>query len=122
MYKVQVKYSTMKDGKIIIRKQKWSSNTQRHYCSTYKDSDVDVYAVYCEDVDTVFYIKHTDTLEAKTGIEMRINPALGKQGNNQTIRWAKDYKEFPTTWPDQRMVSATKKLTLEKWKPHPVLI
>lgn len=95
MYKVQVKYSTLKDGKITLRKQKWSSNTKRNYVSAYGDGEVDVYAIFCEDVDKVFYVPHKVTASAKTTFEIRIVPAKGKQLNNPNINDGNLFLNFP---------------------------
>jgi len=95
MYKVQVKFSAIKNGRLTLRKQTWSSNTKRNYCSTYADKDVDIYAVYNDVLDTVFYVPHT--LLAKATFELRVLPAKGRQKSNTNINKSEDFIKFPIT-------------------------
>ncbi len=95
LYKIQVKYSKVTRGTVKLRKQKWSSNTQRNYVSVYEDDDVDVYAVYVPDLDKVLYIKHDTIKHIKNSFEIRILEAKGTQQHSLRINHYSKYLEFP---------------------------
>lgn len=90
--KVQVKYCSLKDGKIRLRNQKTSCNTKRTYTSVYTVDEVDVFAVYCPDNDVLLYIKSSEVIGTK---EFTIR--FGPTGNGQTVnvRQYDQYLEFP---------------------------
>lgn len=90
--KVQVKYCSLKDGKIRLRNQKMSCNTKRTYTTTYTVAEVDVFAVYCPDNDTLLYV---DSKEVVNTSEFAIRFDSPKNGQVVNIRQFNEYLEFP---------------------------
>jgi hypothetical protein len=88
-YKVQVKYRENRKGyiEIELRRHKTVGKTVRHRAM--KKDEVDLYAVYCPEMNKVYYLDEK-SITGKQLIRLRIdNPAKLKL--NKTIRYAKDY-------------------------------
>lgn len=92
VYKVQVKYSSQKQGSIVIRNQKWSSNTKRNYVKYYTGIEVDIFAVYCPDNDSVYYVRSSDVI-GKTGMTIRTQEARNNQ--HRAVHWHENFRTFP---------------------------
>lgn len=94
MYKVQIKHARTKNGSIVfgLRKTvfkngKYSNNKR------YDLTEVDIFAIYSEEFDECFYIKHKEIVNIKTEVFLRVLEP--KDFIRNTMRFAKDYKKFP---------------------------
>ena len=90
LVRVQVKATSSKDGKAILHLVKKCLNSKYNY--VYEKGDVDVFALYVDDLDKVFFVASDEALEKRTGITLR----LARPKNNQTknINLAEDYTDF----------------------------
>jgi PD-(D/E)XK endonuclease len=79
IYKIQVKYLTLKDGKVTLRNQRWSSNTKRNYVEKYTKAEVDVFAVYVPNLNRLIYVP-ASFVTSSTSFVIRFEAT----GNNQT--------------------------------------
>ncbi|WP_394793029.1 group I intron-associated PD-(D/E)XK endonuclease [Armatimonas sp.] len=79
--RVQVKYVSLKDGKICIPLEGTAWTNKKGMYSVKRDlSLIDVFAVYCPEVDSVYYVKTTDIGANSRAFTLRTKlPA-----NNQT--------------------------------------
>ena len=84
--KVQCKTGRLRGGAIRFRAQSVQSNTgttkTRHYLG-----EVDLFAVYCPDNDSVYMIPADDV--PSTAMYLRVDKPRNKQ--RKRVRWAEDY-------------------------------
>lgn len=88
-YKIQVKYCTTVAGAASLYLRKTSLN--RKYSFHYKETDVDVFALYVADKDIVLFIGATEAFDGKLQrncITFRFEPA--KNGHKD----GRDYKKY----------------------------
>ncbi len=86
--RVQVKYRTVtKQGSVSIRIQNGSFTNRR----TYTEKDLDWFAVYNPDSDTVYLIPSSVCKDAAE-ITLRLEPAKNKQ--TKKVRLLSDYKDW----------------------------
>jgi hypothetical protein len=87
--KIQVKAKTAGDGAIKISTRKTGPN---NYIYRYKETDVDVVAVYSHEYDAIGYISIREFLGNDTNVTFRIVPTKNNQENG--VRYLADYSEF----------------------------
>jgi hypothetical protein len=80
--KVQVKTGRIKDGTLHFNAYSMTGNG-RH---TYSTEEVDLFGVYCPDLDRVYLVPHL----GKHAPVLRIDPSMN--GQEKGIRWAKDFE------------------------------
>jgi hypothetical protein len=68
IYKVQVKYVTAKDGVATVRAIKSGPG----YKYKYKETDVDLFALYCPDIKSIAYISSKQLCAQKAAMNFRI--------------------------------------------------
>jgi hypothetical protein len=93
LYKVQVKYCKLNDGKIVLNLRRCMSNKNLSYNKIYQLNEVDVFALYCHDTDECFYVKSDVLDKCKATFNLRITKPLNNNRNN--IHFKKDYTDFP---------------------------
>jgi hypothetical protein len=95
LYKVQIKYCTLKNGCLEIGLRSNFYSTRKNIKVTHKfygEDDFDVIAGYSPDTDECFYVKNDVLKDNNTSVVLRVKePRHYVKG----IRWARDYKEFP---------------------------
>jgi DNA-binding CsgD family transcriptional regulator len=86
--KVQVKHAAYRNGCVIARLSR-SCNTYKRSdkkAKCYHKDDVDIFAIYCSEIDEIYGIDFADAPNHK--VKLRVDPPKKLKGN---IRWAKDY-------------------------------
>jgi hypothetical protein len=89
--KIQVKYSAIKNGKIKANLIKSGPNG---YSYTYKDTDVDWFAVYCPDNKTVYWISMQEMKHIVSLLSIRILPTKNNQKCNVNLASNYDISKF----------------------------
>ena len=90
LLRVQCKWGTLKDG--VIRAHLAGSRvspTQGYIRSTYDASEIDMIAIYVQDLDRCYVIP-IDAIDARTALCLRVDPP--KNGQLGAINWAADYE------------------------------
>jgi hypothetical protein len=88
IYRLQVKYSKLKKGVIPVKiRSTWIDNNGSH-SKYYNINDFDYYAVYCPDVNKVFYIKNGENI-----VSLRVIPTKNNQKKN--VNNSVDYEILP---------------------------
>ena len=82
--KVQVKCRTSDNGTVCVK----SSKSGPNYRFDYEEKHADIYAVYIEDKDQIFYINSKELLKQRQ-ITFRIEPTKNNQSNG--VRYIGDY-------------------------------
>jgi hypothetical protein len=85
LYRVQIKSGWYSEGKVKFNTRSVTDHDGNKYESDYV-GDVDVFAVYCSEVDQVYWIPIEDTPSTK--MALRVEEA--KQDDSR-INWAEDY-------------------------------
>ena len=85
--RVQVKYSTPKDGKMYVNCQ--SSNNWS--VEPYTSDQIDVIAAFNPEGHRVYYVPSNKM--RKTAMALRLEPT--KNGQKKKVRYAKDFDKFP---------------------------
>lgn len=82
LLRVQVKTGRVRNGAIEFETRRARSRTLRN---SYKEGEVDYFAIYCPELDSVYVMKAREGVFGK----LRVRPA----GNNQQmfVKWAEDY-------------------------------
>jgi len=90
LVKIQVKTTSSKDGKAWLYTKKSCLNRKYNY--SYEEGDVDVFALYVDDIDRVFFISSKEATKNTSSFTLRFT----KPGNNQVknINFADDYLDF----------------------------
>lgn len=91
LYKVQIKCTSSANGKACLPLRKMCLNAK--YNSVYTTNEVDVFALYVEDVDMVCFISSAEALTNRTQVTFRLEVAGNGQSKN--VRMASDYARFP---------------------------
>jgi predicted RNA-binding protein with RPS1 domain len=87
MNKVQVKYASMDEsGRIYVSIKSSNPNTNTSVDKEYTADEVDAYAVYCPDTDSVYWIDYEDA--PKKSMHLRVH----SKSNHPNINWAKNYE------------------------------
>ena len=97
LYRVQSKYSTMRNNKIEVR-LRTSYNSRKGCVSTrYKEGSFDVISVYCPETSIVYYLGEKMTRQNSSTLTLRVGkPRLGNNGAVcKNFRNSYDYLEFP---------------------------
>jgi prevent-host-death family protein len=92
LYRVQCKWGSRHDGVVEVRlRSSYHSPTRGYVLSTYDETEVDLVAVYCADLDCCYLLP----VRLIAGRHM-INLRLSRPKNNQraALHWAAEY-EFP---------------------------
>lgn len=87
LIKVQVKFGTFTNGSVKARLDRTHRCDGDTVHSSYSSSEIDEYAIYCQDTNSVYMVSIEDA--PKTEIRLRVEDAKIDSGN---IRWAKEYK------------------------------
>ena len=85
--RVQCKTGRLRDGAVQFRAQSIQSNTSQTRIRGYA-GEVDLFAVYCPDNETVYVISADDV--PSTGMFLRVDPPRNRQ--HKRVRWARDYE------------------------------
>lgn len=91
-YKVQVKTTTGSEGSACLHLRKCCLNPK--YNSVYTTDEVDVFALYIENENTVCYISSQEALTNCSTIKFRYE--LAKNGQKKNVRLVEDYLDFPS--------------------------
>jgi hypothetical protein len=91
LWKVQVKFARAYRGVIRVKNWRQSENTQHRYERIYTSAQVDVFAVYCPDTDSVYYVSQEE-IGAKAAFYLRVVPTKNQQRSG--VHWHKDYRNF----------------------------
>lgn len=87
LVRVQCKTGRLKNGRITFNTVSTRINANGYYTRDYV-GDIEYFAVYCYENDTVYLVPIEDIAKSKTAL--RITPPLNHQ--KAGIRWAKDYE------------------------------
>jgi len=87
LIKVQVKSGRLKNGCVEAHLESAShNNTDGTYHTQYDNDEIDYFAIYCSELDSVYFISIEDSPE--TQVKLRVDePSV----SNPNIRWASDY-------------------------------
>lgn len=88
LIKVQVKYARLKDQRINLSVRKSGPNGYRY---NYTTSDVDMFAVYCPDTDTVYWIPASEACSFSSSMSLRCGDSKKK---NVETKPAENYLSF----------------------------
>ena len=91
LFKIQVKYSSKKNGMVKGRLVNQKTGAYEHRRS-YKKKDFDILAIYCIDNNNVYYIDF-ESLQNKAEVSIRIDPSKNSQEVN--VNWHEDYLQLP---------------------------
>jgi Holliday junction resolvase len=97
LYKIQVKYTTVRNGTVYLRKDRVSANTKRITAKPYTTDEVDVFALYCVDTDKTYYVDSKLVSDVSSKFYIRIFAGRGRQTNNPNINDASLFESFPPT-------------------------
>lgn len=88
-FKVQIKYSALKNGiiKLDLRRAIGANKTKR-----YTLEEVDLFVLYCPDTTKCYYIWANDIQDVKVGLHLRLNSSLNSQ--TKGVRFASDYEKL----------------------------
>jgi hypothetical protein len=78
-YRVQVKTATYHNGVVHLYVRKCCLNPK--YNSVYSVTDVDLFALYVEDMDIVLYIPASEALKCRNRFSIRFMEPKNRQGN-----------------------------------------
>lgn len=86
LYRVQVKYAALdEDGSIHVSIRRSNPNATGTVDQDYTSDEVDVFAVYCPETDTVYWVPFEEA--PRTEMCLRV----GETTDNHRIRWADNY-------------------------------
>lgn len=89
-YKIQVK--TIKSSNDVVQVYSIKNCLNPKYNSTYTIDQVDVFAVYVIDTDSIFYVTAKELLTNSRSSKFRLS--LSKNGQSKSVRYVKDYLDF----------------------------
>lgn len=97
LYKVQCKYKKVAAGKIAVSLRTSYATKDGSFSNRYQEDSFDILAVYCPDIDKVFYIKGSELTNLKAVVTFRTDaPKAGVSGViTTTSRLVDDYTHFP---------------------------
>lgn len=97
LYKVQCKYKKIAAGKIAVSLRTSYATKGGCFSSRYTEDAFDILAIYCPDIDLVFYIKSEDLTDLENSVTFRVDaPKVGVSGViTTTSRMVGDYTHFP---------------------------
>lgn len=97
LYRIQSKYKKVTNGKIAVSLRTSYATKEGNFSNRYKDNAFDVLAVYCPDIDSVFYISSEDVSHLDNSVTFKIEePRAGASGVlTTTSRMVKDHLDFP---------------------------
>ena len=90
--RVQVKTRSIRKGMLTVRFENSYSDSKGVRTKKVDKSAIDVYCVYCIDLDCCYYFRTSDFSSHRT-INLRVNAPKNNQSKN--IKWANDYREVP---------------------------
>lgn len=90
LVRVQAKTGRYKNGKVVFNTEGWWSNTNANNRTTYDKGCIDVFAVYCPDLNGDIGYYCVDVEEAPKG-SMGLRVKEPENGQTENIRWAKDH-------------------------------
>lgn len=93
LYKIQVKYSSLVNGCVIVPLGSVLMKNGKYQHVRYKQNDINIYAVYCNNNKQVYYIAANNVKNLNKEIRLRINPPKHRR-EQKTIRWANDYNDI----------------------------
>lgn len=79
LVKIQVKYATEKNGKVILPLKKSGPNGYRY---TYTTNDVDIFSVYLPTLDKVLFVPSILACKNKKSFDIRIDKSKNNQSGN----------------------------------------
>ena len=86
MIKLQVKYSTLKNGKVMVKfRSSWADRNGVH-TRRYSESEFDYYAIYCPEKDEVIYVPNT------VDCPKVIRFTKSRNNQNKSVNWASDFR------------------------------
>lgn len=85
LIKIQVKAYNSKNGVINLYSKKSGPN----YSFNYENDEVDIFAVYVLDRDTIFYVPSNELCEYSSSMNIRLEPA--KNGQKKGVKLVEDY-------------------------------
>ncbi len=89
-YKVQIK--TIKSSDDVVQVYSIKNCLNPKYNSTYTVQQVDIFAIYIIDTDSVFYVTAKELLTNSKSSKFRLSAS--KNGQNKNVRYVKDYLDF----------------------------
>jgi hypothetical protein len=89
-YKIQVK--TIKSTNDVVQVYSIKNCLNPKYNSIYTVEQVDIFAIYIIDTDSIFYVTARELLTNSKSSKFRLSPS--KNGQNKNVRYAKDYLDF----------------------------
>lgn len=90
-FTLQIKYRQLKNGCVSLDLRTTHTNGKGIQHKKYDLSIVDIFAIYCPDNDTVYFVPSI-ILEDKSSIQLRIEDC--KLNNLKTINWANNYLDI----------------------------
>jgi hypothetical protein len=102
-YRVQVKFRTAKQGRVIVRfSNSWADRHGTHIRPMPRH-EVDAVAIYCPETMECYYV---DPSEYGLSVSLRVSPAKNRQ--SMRVLPSSSFLEFPpATSPDARLVAKT---------------
>lgn len=97
LYKIQCKYKKISRGKIAVNLRTSYATKDGCFSSRYAEDAFDILAVYCPDINLVFYIESEDLTDLENSVTFRVDaPKVGVSGViTTTSRMVGEYTHFP---------------------------
>lgn len=97
LYRIQSKYKKVALNKIAVSLRTSYATKDGSFSNRYDDNAFDVLAIYCPDIDDVFYIRNEEIIHLGTSVTFKVDePKPGVSGVlTTTSRMVKDYLSFP---------------------------
>lgn len=97
LYRIQSKYKKVVKDKIAVSLRTSYATKDGSFSNRYDEDAFDVLAVYCPDIDSVFYIDNKEIAHLGYCVTFKIDePKVGVSGvHTTTSRLVKDYANFP---------------------------
>jgi hypothetical protein len=87
--KIQVKYSSLKDGTVLVKLANSYADTNGVYTRTIDRSHFDAYAIFCGELNKIYYVKCNEIpITSKRGFSLRVEPPKTRM---PTVNFARDY-------------------------------
>jgi len=93
LYKIQVKYCRLVNGTINLSVRNSMSNKTLKYTKKYNTDEVDVFAIYCPDIDECLYVKSNILNHINSSFKIRVGRTLNN--NSKLVNFKEHFVEFP---------------------------
>lgn len=91
--RVQVKYRALVDGRVEIPLRGGYPSNSGYVRNEIKEDEIDIFAVYCPDTDTCYYVpSHKITANKSKTMYLRLEPP--KNNQKRGVHLAEDYLEL----------------------------